>query len=223
MKTNMILGMVIGIAAVVGCSREKPATSAAVGQPSATSGEVVQVATPPHEPAVVLLRGTSISPTQHQFKMVVHLPAEESPASAAASTATSDGALEAQGTNVSANATAAERPTKSFGVKDGAIVLKQVDLAEEVALADVIALAEVQVMAGRHMDEYLRIKPQLVLKGAFAEGEANAWANFLNPEEGKQYLLFLVRGGKDFTVDAFFPRATEKQIEAVQKALAKPK
>ena len=36
-----------------------------------------------------------------------------------------NGGRAGQGTNVLANATAVERPTRSFGVKDGAIVLRQ--------------------------------------------------------------------------------------------------
>ena len=77
MKTIMITGMLIGIAGLCGCNREPSPAPTATAQPEGAAA--VQGAAAGTEPAVDLKRVTSTSQTQHQFKMVVHLPPEESP------------------------------------------------------------------------------------------------------------------------------------------------
>lgn len=74
-KTIMIAGMVMGLAGLSGCNRSPAPASTVAAQADGTA--VVQNAVSPGEPAVELKRVTSISRTQHQFKIVAHLPAVE--------------------------------------------------------------------------------------------------------------------------------------------------
>ena len=119
---------------------------------------------------------------------------------------------------------AAEKPTASFGVKDGAVVLKQIDLADAVAQADLVVLGTFTVGKGRHMDVMGPVAVKRVFKGDAPKGNLDVWANYLklnnssfSPEQSKPHIFFLKKAGNEYMTQAVFTEATEAQIEATAK------
>ena len=76
MKTIKIMMAGIALVACCGCGGERSSSRGAAEQQPAATAEPQQGGTAPQTPAVELKRINSLSPTQHQFRMTVHLPAE---------------------------------------------------------------------------------------------------------------------------------------------------
>lgn len=76
MKRILMAGMMIGCAGLVGCGRAAPSKAETPPAGAITDNEIQNPA--PMQPAVELTKVVRVSPTQHQFRIVAHLPAEGS-------------------------------------------------------------------------------------------------------------------------------------------------